>query len=278
MNITSRTVIKKYDYAQVNLVMDFSGKKYIEKIQFHKPPVTQFSFPYEPSELEIYDSILVPLEIPHSRIVDRTQNEESTTFIMEFIDGTPCESEPKAECLYFAAEKIGAIYDQSKKKIARIDQAIMRKYTLTKETILEYINVINKYYAELQLDQFIDRIFENQQGKSMFVNHGDMQIKNFICNDDLHIIDWGDARISSFFTDLYSLLSVADELNADADEIKRRFKKFSQIDSITDEDIYIGGLIGSIVAIFQLLIYDCPTEWIEDSYNSLQKLIRLLKC
>jgi thiamine kinase-like enzyme len=107
------------------------------------------------------------------------------------------------------------------------------------------------------------------------VNHGDMYFKNFIANDNLHLIDWN-VRISPFFTDLYCLTAQAHEVNADTDEIIKRFCKYSQLQTISKEDIYIGGIISSIQAVFELLIFDCPIEWAEDSYNELQSLIKSL--
>ena len=79
-----------------------------------------------------------------------------------------------------------------------------------------------------------------------------------------------------FFSDLHSLVTQAHEVNADIAEIKRRYLKFSQISSIDDEDILIGGIIGAIKGFFNLLIFDCPIEWIEDSYPWLLNRISLL--
>ena len=105
MDIINRTIIKKYEYAQVNLVTDSNNNQFIEKIQFHNPPAISLSFIYDFDELEGYISILDPLEIPHVRIIDGSQNEKCTTFVMDFINGIDCASEPKAEYLFMAAKK-----------------------------------------------------------------------------------------------------------------------------------------------------------------------------
>lgn len=273
MDIVNRTVIKKYEYAQVNLIMDSNGNRFIEKIQFYNPPVIPFTFQYNHNGLEIIESIIKPLEIPHARIIDSIQNEKCTIFVMDYIYGIECEDEPKAEYLYIAAEKLGTIYNKSKINMALLDKGIVKKYTLCKERILEFAKVISKYYSMPLMDSIIDYIFNKYQNRTIFVNHHDIQFKNFIYNGDLHLIDWDCVKIHPFFSDLYSLIQQAYQVNADIDEIKKRYLKFSQISSITDEDIYIGGIIGSIKAVFELLIFDCPVEWIENSYNELQHLI-----
>jgi len=270
MIITNKTIIKKYEYAQVSLLTDSSNNKFIEKIQFHNPPVIPLNFQYDFCELEGYTSILKPLEIPHAWIIDSRYDENSTTFIMEYIDGINCENEPKAEYLYIAAEKFGEIYTKSKTNIARLDKNIIDKYTLCKNQILNYIDVIKNHYDLPPMDSLIDYIFIKYQNHDVFVNHGDVQFKNFIFNNNLHIIDWN-VKISPFFTDLHSLIEQANAVNAD--EIIKRYCKFSLIKSISDEDIFIGGIIGSIQAVFELLIYDCPVEWVNDSYTGLLHLI-----
>ena len=277
MDIRDRTVIKEYEYAQVSLITDFNGKRFIEKTQFHKPPVIPLTFQYDLTELEIYKSILKPLEIPCAQIIDSNQNEKYATFIIDFIDGIECENEPKAEYLYTAAEKIGTIYSNSKINIHHLNENIVKKYSINKKVIFEYIKIINKHYSIPSIDSLIEYIFTKYQNKTFFVNHGDVQFKNFIYNDDLHFIDWECARISPFFSDLEALISQANVVNADINEIKKRYLKFSQLNSITDEDIYIGGIISSIKAVFELLIFDCPVEWIEDSYNGLLNLINKIK-
>jgi hypothetical protein len=205
MDATDRKVIKKYEYAQVNLVTDSSGNRFIEKIQFHKSPVVLLTFQNSRNGLEIIDSIIKPLEIPHPKIVDSIQNEKSTTFIMDCIEGINCGGEPKAKYLYIAAEKIGTIYNKSKMNISQLEKDIVEKYTLNKEKILEYIKVISKYYKMPTMDSLIDYIFEKYKNKIIFVNHHDMQFKNFIYNGDLHLIDWDNVKIHPFYSDLYSL-------------------------------------------------------------------------
>jgi len=273
MNIINRTVIKEYEYAQVNLITDYNGNKFIEKIQFHIPPVMQLDFEYNPIGLEIFESILKPLEIPHPRIIYSNQNEKCTTIIMEYIDGRNCEDEPKAKYLYLAAEKLGTIYNKSKMNMNRLDKSIIEKYSLTKEKILDYIKIINTNFHLPPMDSLIDYIFEKYQDRTVFVNHYDIQFKNFIYNDDLHLIDWDNVKIQPFFSDLPSLIGEAYKVGADINEIKKRYLQFAQISSISDEDIKIGSLIGVILGVFSLLIFDCPLEWIEGSYNELQDLV-----
>lgn len=275
MDIINRTVIKKYEYAQVNLLTDSNNNQFIEKIQFHNPPVISLTFIYDFNELEGYISILDPLEIPHVRIIDGSQNEKCTTFVMDFINGIDCAREPKAEYLFMAAKKIGAVYAKSKMNMERLDKKIRDKYTLSKEKILEYVKVISKSYNMPRMDFLIDYIYEKYQYRTVFATHGDMQFKNFIYNNELHLIDWG-VRISPFFSDLYTLIAQADRVGADTDEIKKRYCESSQIGSICDEDIFIGGIIGCIQAVFELLVFDCPIEWTDNSYNELQYLIQKL--
>lgn len=275
MNIISRTVLKKYEYAQVNLIKDANGKKFIEKIQFHLPPVIPLTFQYDYSELEIIESIIKPLEIPHARIVDSIQNEECTTYIMDFIEGINCVDEPKAEYLYLAAEKIGTVYRKSIMNINRVNRDMIEKYTLTEEKMSDYIKVIKKYYDMPSIESMNNYIFEKYRNRPTFVNHGDVQFKNFIYNDDLHLIDWS-GQITPFFSDLGALIGQAQRVNADAEEIKKRYLKFSQIGYVTDEDLLVAGIVGSVVGLFNLLIFDCPTEWIENSYHELMNLIPLL--
>ena len=275
MKITDRKVIKKYEYAQINLITNSNGIKFIEKTQFHIPPVIPLTFQYDYDELEVIESIIKPLEIPHARVIDSIKNGKSTTIIMEFINGINCENEPKAEYLYIAAEKIGALYYKSKININRLDKDVLRKYILTKEKALNYIDIINKHCNLPPMESLIHYIFKEYENKTMFVDHGDIQFKNFIYNDDLHLIDW-DGQIHPFFSDLHSLISLASEVDADIDEIKKRYLKFSKINSISNEDIIIGGIINGIIAVFSLLIFDCPIEWIVDSYNGLQYQIMLL--
>ncbi len=192
---------------------------------------------------------------------------------MEFIDGINCGDEPQAKFLYIAAEKIGAIYHKSKINMTQIDNSVVKKYTLTKEKILYYIKIINTHFNLPPIEALVNYIFEKYHDRTLFVNHHDMQFKNLIYNDDLHIIDWGGC-IQTFFSDLYRLIQQADEVDADVEEIKKRYLEYSKIRFITDEDICIGGIIACIKAIFELLIFDCPVEWAVDSYNELQRLIQ----
>ena len=198
MDIIDRTVIKKYEYTQVNLITDANGNKFIEKIRFHLPPVLPLPFQYDYNEFEMIESIIKPLEIPHARIIESVQNEQSTTYIMDFIDGIHCEDEPKAEYLYIAAEKLGTIYHKSKMNMNRLSKDIIKKYTLTEENIFDYIKVINQYYEMPPMDSMIHYIFEKYRNRTHFVTHGDVQFKNFIYNDDLHLIDWS-GQIDPFF-------------------------------------------------------------------------------
>ena len=157
----------------------------------------------------------------------------------------------------------------------RLDKKIRDKYTLSKEKILEYVKVINKFYDMSRMDFLIEYIYEKYQYRTVFAAHGDMQFKNFIYNNELHLIDWG-VRISPFFSDLYTLMAQASRVGADTNEIKKRYCESSQIGSISDEDIFIGGIIGCIQAVFVLLVFDCPIEWTDNSYNELQYLIQKL--
>ena len=272
MEITNRTVIKEYGGAQVNLVIDSNGNKFIEKIQFHNPPKIKVDFGYGYNILEIFESILKPLEIPHPQIVDSVKNEESTTIIMEYIDGINCEAEPKAEYLYLAAEKLGTIYNKSKMNMKRLDKCILEKYTLTKEKVLNQIKVIGEHFTLPPVDSIIDYICEKYPDPAIFVKHGDLQFKNFIYNGDLHLIDWDNVHISPF-NDVSALIWHAGEIGANIDEIKKRYCQFAQISSINDEDMKLRSIISIIGEVFTFLIYDC-SEWLEDSYNELQDLIK----
>ena len=277
INIIEKTVIKKYEYAQINLLIDSDNNKYIEKIQFHIPPVEPLTFNYDCNGLEILQSIIEPLNIPHPRIINHTRNDKSTTFLMEFINGINCENEPKIEYLYIAAEKIGIIHNKSIQNFNQLDKNVVEKYILNKEKIFSYIEIINRHFKVPQINTLIEYIFRKTESQKMFVNHHDIQFKNFIYNYDLHLIDWDNVKIHPFYSDLYSLFQLANEVNADIEEIKKRYLRLSQISSITEEDIYIGGIINSIIAVFELIIFDCPIEWINDSYNDLVKLIKLFK-
>ena len=276
MDIMNRTILKKYEYAQINLVTDFNGNRYIEKIKFSIPPVIPLTFPYEYKEQEFIELIIKPLGIPHAKLIESTQNEACTTYIMEFINGINCEDKPKAEYLYLAAEKIGSMYHKSIMNISNINKDVTEKYIITKEKIIGYIDIIKEHYKLPEMIQLLDYIFEKNRNRNIFVNHHDMHFKNFIYNDDLHIIDWC-GRIHPFFSDLYSLLAQADEVNADKNVIMKRYLEFSKINYISEEDIIIGGIICSIIAMFELLIFNCPIEWTEDSYNTLKNLILSLE-
>ena len=277
LNIIEKTVIKKYKYAQINLLTDLSNNKYIEKIQFNIPPVVPLPFDYDCNGLEILQSIIEPLKIPHPRIIDNTQNDKNTKYIMEYINGINCEEEPKEGYLYIAAEKIGEIYLKSKQNLNQLPISIVEKYDLSKSKILNYIEIINKYFELPSINSLIEYIFEKSKNQTIFVNHHDIQFKNFIYKDDLYLIDWDNVRIHPFYSDLYSLIELAHEVNADIEKIKNCYLKTSQISSITDEDIYIGGIIGSIKGVFELIIFDCPAEWIEDSYNGLIEQVKKFK-
>jgi len=74
--------------------------------------------------------------------------------------------------------------------MARLDKRVVEKYTINKEVILHYIKVISMCYDMPSMDSLIDHIFEKYKNQTPFVNHGDMYFKNFIYNDDLHLIDW----------------------------------------------------------------------------------------
>jgi hypothetical protein len=272
MNIIDRNVIKEYEGVQVNLITDSNGNKFIEKIKFYDPSTNTFH-QSDFSDLEIYESILKPLEIQHPRIIGSNQNEKCSTIIMEYIDGINCGNEPKAEYLYIAAEKIGAVYNKSKINMTRLDKGVMEKYTINKKIILNYIRVISEHYSIPPMDLLIDYIFEKYENRTLFVCHGDMYFKNFIYNDDLHFIDWS-SRITPFFIDLCALIWQAGEVDADIDEIKRRYCQFSQINSIDNEDIHIAEIINNIGEIYTFLVNDCPIEWAEGSYNGLLHCIQ----
>ena len=272
MDIINRTTIKEYEGVQINLVTDSNGNKFIEKIKFHSSSVNAFH-QCDFSELEIMESIIERLEIPHARIIESSKNDKCTTIIVDFINGINCEDEPKAEYLYIAAEKIGAIYNKSKINLTRLDKSIVEKYTINQKKILDYIKIISMHYDLPPMHSLIDYIFEKYQNRTLFVTHGDMYFKNFIYNDDLHLIDWN-TRISPFFTDLCALIQQASEVEADIDEIKKRYYQFAQINSVNDEDIDIAAIITNIGEMYTFMVNNCPTEWVEDTYNGLQHLIQ----
>jgi hypothetical protein len=272
MEIAKRVNIKHYENVQVDLLVDAYGNKYVEKTQYHHTPALPIPFHYGNNGLEIIRSIIEPLQIEHPRIIEGTNNEKCVSFIMEYMDGINCADEPKAEHVYKAAEKAGMLYAKSKKGLAAVDADVANKYSLTKEKILSYIQVIEQQTSIPSLDRLIERIFDSCKNRIPFVNHGDMQFKNFIYDGDIHLIDWDGVKIHPFFSDLYSLLEQARQIDADTEEVISRYKTSAQINAISDADIIMGGIIGSIVSLFDLIIYDCPTQWIDGTRNDLNQL------
>ena len=282
MEIKSKTMLKKWGYCQTNLIEDFNGNRYIEKIEFYDTSANRFcSFPYHSNECEVYGSILSPLGIPHVEIVENTCNSDANIFIMEYVSGIICEEAPLAIYLYKAAEKAGEIYDKSRGNMSFADKNVALKYTLSKEKIYSHIEAASSFFDVEAVYSVIDYIFEKYKGRPLFVNHFDMHLKNFIYNDDVVLIDWATTQISPFYTDLYVLLTQAKDVGASFNEIKERYKKSAQIEVLNDEDIHIGGVIWNIVNIHWLLELigsdDVPfREWAEKLYNDLKRLIQLL--
>jgi hypothetical protein len=272
MDVVKRVNIKQYENVRVDLLVDTYGNKYVEKTQYPHAPALPIPFPYGNNGLEIIRFIIEPLHIEHPRIIESTDNENGVSFIMEYIDGINCADEPKAVYLYKAAEKAGLLYAKSKKGLAFVDAGIADKYLLTKEKILSYIKVMERQTSIPPLDRLIERIFDNCKNRLPFVNHGDMQFKNFIYDGDIHLIDWDCVKIHPFYSDLYSLLAQARQIDADPEEVISRYKASAQLDAISDADIIMGGIIGSIVSLFDLIISDCPTQWIDDTRNELTQL------
>jgi hypothetical protein len=283
MDVKIRSSIKKWGNCQTNLIIDSDGTKFIEKITFYNPLNNTFDLaPYNSNEFEIYDSILKPLKIPHINYFGYSQTAEYTKFIMDFIDGIFCENVQEAKYLYLAAEEIGKICYISKANMIYLDKSIINKYILDKSKVYEHINASNYFSGIGSMDSVIDFIFDKYKSKPAFINHFDMHFKNFIYDTDLHIIDWASLQISPFLTDLYVLLSQAKDVNADPDEIKKHYLKYAQINSLSDFDINIGGIIWSIVNIHWLLDLHKITnakfflDWAEELFIDLQNLITLL--
>jgi len=282
MEIKNKTILKKWGYCQTNLIEDFSGNRYIEKIEFYDSSVNRFSsFPYHSNECEIYNLILSPLGIPHVNIIESTGNSDENIFIMEYLKGVTCEDAPKAIYLYKAAEKAGEIYDKSRENMLFADKNIVDKYTLKKEKIYNHIKATSNFFDMGAIYPVVDYIFERYKTRPLFVNHFDMHLKNFIYDDDLFLIDWATTQISPFYTDLYVLLTQAKDVGANPDEIKIRYKNSAQIETLNDEDIHIGGIIWNIVNMHWLLELigsdDVPfREWARELYNDLQRLVQLL--
>jgi hypothetical protein len=273
MDVAKRVNIKKYETVQVDLLIDTYGNKYVKKTQYPHAPALPLSFPYGNNGLEIIRSIIEPLHIEHPRILESASDENCVSFIMEYIDGINCADEPKAAYLYKAAEKAGILYATSKTGLAAVDVGVADKYMLTKEKVLSYIQVMERQIHMPSLDSLIERIFDCCKNRIPFVNHGDMQLKNFIYDGDIHLIDWDCVKIHPFFSDLYNLIAQAREIDADPEEIITRYKASAQIDAISDTDVIMGGIIGSIVSLFDLIVYDCPTQWIDDTRNDLNRLV-----
>ncbi|MDR2571524.1 MAG: phosphotransferase [Oscillospiraceae bacterium] len=273
MNIKDRIILKKRDDVQISLVRDFGGNKFIEKMKPHYPFGNTFHG-CDFCELEKIESIIKPLGIPHPRIIESSKDDKNTTFIMEFIDGINCEDEPKAVHLYIAAEKLGEIYKKSIKYMNRLDKAIVEKYSITRKVILGYIKVIRQHYDLPPTDAIIDYIFNKYQNRAPFVNHGDMQFKNFICNDDLRLIDWDDSSISPFNRDLCTLMWQANEIGADINEIKNRYYESAKINDIAEEEFHIAGVIEEIIMLHIIITINESDEWAEDTYNNLQGLLK----
>jgi hypothetical protein len=275
MDVAKRVNIKKYENVQVDLLIDVYGNKYVEKTQYPHPPALPLSFQYGNNGLEIIRSIVEPLHIEHPRIIESTSDESRVSFIMEYIAGINCADEPKAAHLYKAAEKAGMLYAKSKKGLAAVEAGIADKYWLTKEKVLSYIQVMERQISLPSLDRLVERIFDSCKNRIPFVNHGDMQLKNFIYDGDIHLIDWDCVKIHPFFSDLYNLIAQAREIDADPEEVIRRYKASAQMDAIREADVIMGGIIGSIVSLFDLIVYDCPPEWVDDTRNELNRLVRL---
>lgn len=270
MNIIYKKVLKKWKYSETSIVQDANGNKYIEKIESH----------VESNESEVYNKLLVPLHIEHVPIVDTQDLADKSIFYLEFIEGTTCSDEPKAEYLYEAAKNVGCVYAKSNKCIDILNEEVYNKYYLSKDKMFKHLRVISTHYDIKKLYPIIEQIYVKYKNKPSFVNHFDMHMKNFMVTEKcFYLIDWATTQISPFYTDLYQLLyEEANDVDADLEMILKEYEKSAGIEKITQAEIIESGICWSITVMDWMIDLidsdDVPfKEWADSQYVELNRLI-----
>lgn len=205
-----------------------------------------------PTELEIYQECLIPLEIDAPTVVASFSSETEYAFLMEDLQGADLEQRPSNSDFLDAARRLAEIRT-SAEKIAEFNTSKIEKHLLTKEQLLldlEYVlehagrehqEMISSVARQARsVAQHLDRLYEEMPPT---LNHNDYHAKNLLnVGGRVVPIDWANARISPHLGDLCCLIAEGRDQGIPQQAFVDTYTSTGTQEKVTDWHLDVGSL------------------------------------
>ncbi|HET7658618.1 MAG TPA: phosphotransferase [Bacillales bacterium] len=204
-------------------------------------------------ELEVYQSLLIPLNIRTPEIYASYEEWKSCLILMEDLGPVSVEKDPTLESYEKAARKLAEIREWAQNQIqsGRLAPSLVEKNRQSKSQFIKDLHFILGHGSLSQeesetlhmlLECFppqLDRLYKEMP---LTLSHNDYNGKNLMIMDNEVIpIDWSNANLSPHLGDLYSLVREANENGYTKSVIKDAFLQQNNTDSL-EWQIQVGGL------------------------------------
>ena len=236
-----------------------------------------------PTELEIYQECLIPLEIDAPTIFEGHRGASEYILLMEDLRGIDLEQRSSTSHFLDAARKLADIRASSD-RIGEISASVLQKHLLTKDQLLldfdyvlenacsahrEMVNVLRE--TAMSVSSHVDRLY---QELPLTVNHNDYHCKNLIdVGERIVPVDWANARVSPHAGDLFCLIEEAKDHHVPRAAVVGAYRNALQDlgvqADVTDWHIDMGSLCWSVHGLqwileFGLNAIPVSREWVPD--------------
>ncbi|NDI34416.1 phosphotransferase [Chengkuizengella sediminis] len=249
-------------------------------------------------EMDIYNDLLMPLEIERPLIYENHKSEHGSFTIMQDIGRDTLEQKPLEKYFIVAAKKLAQLHHQSTMNIEneRLSKEILERYCVTFDTFIEelfylsehtFFSVNQKQTISQLAHLFPEKIKKCYHDFPMTLIHNDYFPKNLIVTDEnIKVIDWSNAYISHHLGDVYGLLKEAKYrqfnpqhlIQAYYNEISNRPYSLTELNWF----VHFGGICWYIHTIKWILDYgrtviEGSEYWIESMIIDIEGLLRIIR-
>ncbi|RPF50385.1 phosphotransferase family enzyme [Aquisalibacillus elongatus] len=240
-------------------------------------------------ELDVYQSLLEPLQLPRPDLLEVYDNETSNILIMADLGRYTVEMDPQQIHFVNAAKKLAEIRDKSVEHLDSLSPSVYKKYLKSQESVLQELKSIKDCHTlfspeELdilntcldKLPQLLDDLYRNF---SITITHNDYNTKNLmITNQSIIPIDWSNAYLSPHLGDLYCLLEEAERFDVDQSAVIEAYSEEVEKDCV-EWEIQVGGicwLIHGLCWVCEEGIHKVPASrsWIPDMILSINDCLK----
>ena len=252
-----------------------------------------------PSELEIYQQLLIPLSIDVPIIYSSHYIESESLMLMEDLKGANLEQQPKTSYYLEAVRQLARIRESATKgiKAGKICLSVYQRHYVSQQHFIDDLNYLlenmdTKRVDDLQtlrevarlLPLHLDRLYREYP---ITLTHNDYHSKNLIISSNsLVAIDWANAYLSPHLGDLYCILQEAIEHNISPVNLIETYRfETSPENGMNDEffewHLNMGGLCWSIHSLrwileFGIDVIPSSESWVPNIISDIRVLVPLL--